>query len=314
MAHSAAWGAANDAKYGKDMGEWEAHAARATIHQDALTEALNEAPVVKHIDLMSSNAAWGAANERAYGKSRSGSQVDWDRYRSMAQKVKDEVNNNEFASALETAAKHAAWYATNKYQYGEGHEDTLHSMKLFKDAIATAKRVAPEKWPMKDVEGLFKADALAAASHRAADLLVQKRKRKDEHHFEMPEKREDWKNYYKYAAELQKSLGPEQHDLFDHFEGMVVEAALGATNERTKGKHSNDAQVHWQKYKFHADEAEPLYKGPAKYPDIKTMITEAAWGAANERAYGASSFDAKDACRKYNEAANKVTDAHGGEL
>lgn len=321
MAHSAGWGAANDAKYGRDQGEWEAHSARHATHLDALTDALAEDPLVKHLDLMSENAAWGAANERAYGASRSGSQVDWDRHRSFAQKVKESVGNDEFAVKLEGAAKHAAWYAANKYTYGEGNEDTKHSLQQFKENMEAAKKLVPsggnaQKLSMKDVEGLFKSNALRASSHRSADLLHQKRKRRsEEHHYETDKTRTDWKQYYHHAAELQKQLGPEQSDLFDHFEGMCIESALGATAERTLGKHSNDAQTHWQKYTFHYEEAKGLYKGPAQWVDIRQMVSEAAWGAANERAYGASSSESKNAWKSFNSAADRVDAAYGqGEL
>lgn len=316
MAHNAAWGAANDKKYSPNHGEWEAHSARHTSHLDSLTDALGEdSPVLKHLDLMSIRAAWGAANERAYGASRSGSQVDWDEHRAQAGKLGTLVDR-AFADKLEEAAKHAAWYAANKYTYGEGNADTAHSLQMFKEGIAAAKGLAPKEWPMKEVEAVFKYNSLKAAAHRAADMEKKKRKRHEDHgpiHYEETDTiRDDWKKFHDHAQSLAKELGPDQGELFDHLEGMVIEAAWGAANERTHGKHSNDAKVHWMKYRFHADEAVPLYKGKAKMEDIREMITSAAWGAANERAYG--SAEAKKDWQRFEEAAARITSLHGGEL
>merc|ERR1712232_1348169 len=100
-------------------------------------------------------------------------------------------------------------------------------------------------------------------------------------------------NYHVAAVDLKKELGSEQYELFEQFEGMVIEASWGAACERTHGKHSNDAKVHFRKFDAHQAEAKKLYKGQAEWNDITEMIRNAAWGAANERAFGPSDEDAK---------------------
>merc|ERR1719181_1463047 len=158
------------------MGEWDAHSARHASHLDALNEALEESPAVKQLALMSEKAAWGATNERVYGKERSGSQVDWDMARSAAQKLEGLVGK-EFAEQLYSAAKSAAWYGANRYQYGEGNKDTVADLQGLHQHITRAKSLAPEKWPMQDVESIFKYDALRAASHRHVQLADLKKKK-----------------------------------------------------------------------------------------------------------------------------------------
>lgn len=315
MAFHAAWGASNDKKYGKTMGEWDGHRARQTTHLDAISEALEEAPVVKYLDLLVSSAAWGAANERAFGRHRSGAQVDWDMFHEHGRKIrslvtKQSMQNAGFVDSLIAAAKSVAWYAANKYYHGEGSEDTKRDLKSFKDAISTATASAPEKWPMKEVQEMFRYAALAVASHRIADSG-----RRDEflEYADSPD-REDWKQYHKYAGELRKELGSDQHELFEQFEGMAIESAWGAACERTQGKHANDAKVHWRKYQAHASEAHALYTGQAKWEDILTMITSASWGAANERAYGQGNEDARGNWRDFESASSRVTGSDVGEL
>merc|ERR1719498_408049 len=166
---------------------------------------------------------------------------------------------------------------------------------------------------MADVEGLFKTRALSAAAHRAADMTQQKRKRKEKHHYVDTEHRNDWHTFYEHLHELQKSLGPEQRELCSNFEGMVIEASFGAVMERTKGKHDYDARTHWWKYNAYVRETEAIYKGKASFDDIKQMITEAAWGAANERAFGASSTDAKNSWAHHEAAAKRVLEAGNGK-
>jgi hypothetical protein len=318
MAFNAAWGASNDKKYGKTMGEWDGHKARHTTHLDALTEALEEAPVVKYVDLLVQSASWGAANERAFGRHRSGAQVDWDMFHEHGRKIKSLVNNDEFVDHLISAAKSAAWYAANKYSYGEGNQDTKNDLSTFKDAIAGAKKTAPANWPMHEVQEVFRYAALGAAAHRIAQVEDKKKNRGKDHQFHLQYEdtpnREDWSNYHKAAVDLKKELGPEQKELFEQFEGMAVESAWGAACERTHGKHSNDAKVHWRKFQAHNAEAKGLYKGQAAWDDIHQMITSAAWGAANERAYGESNEDARGNWREFERAAGKVIATHGGEL
>jgi len=317
MAFHAAWGASNDKKHGKTMGEWDGHKARHATHLDALNEALEEQPVVKYLDLLINSAAWGAANERAFGRHRSGAQVDWDMFQEHGRKIKSLVKNDDFADKLIEAAKNAAWYAANRYHHGEGNDDTRSNLKHFKDAIADATKLAPSNWPMKEVQEVFRYAALAAASHRVADVEKRKKQNKD-HQFHLQYEdqadREDWKHYHDSAVALRKELGAEQVELFEQFEGMAVEAAWGAACERTHGKHSNDAKVHWRKFQSHATEVRSLYKGQAKFDDIHEMITSAAWGAANERAYGQSNDDARENWRNWESAAARVTGSHGGEL
>lgn len=322
MSFNAAWGAANDKKYGRDQGEWDAHSARYASHFDAFKEALGEdSPLPKHLDLLATNTAWGAANERAYGKSRSGSQVDFDQANINAAKVLEFAGSNELGEEIEKACRAAAWYAANKYSYGEGNGDTLSSLSAFDKHIKSIKQLAPSNWPVNDLEGALKYRALSVAAHRWADLKEAKKKKHADRDFhfgygmEDSSKRDDWIKYHDHAADLKKELGPDQAELFRQFEGMVIEAAWGAACERTSGKHSNDAQVHWKKYFLHAGEAESLYKGAAKWSDVKDMIFNAAWGAANERAYGQKSKEAINAWASFQDAALKVTTHNnGGEL
>jgi hypothetical protein len=274
-----------------------------------VSEALEEAPVVKHLFELIQSAAWGAANERVFGKHRSGAQVDWDKYREHHRKIADLVNNGEFADALADAAKQAAWYAANKYSYGEGHEEARRDLRHFRDSMYEAKKLAPTDWPMKEVQDMFLYTALAASSHRFAqqnkDHLLQYADTTD---------RGDWKDYHVSAIELRKELGDDQRELFEELEGMTVEAAWGAACERMHGKHAEDALVHWRKYQNHASAAQDLYRGAAKWEDIQTMITSAAWGAANERAYGQSNVDARENWRSFESAASRVSGPSEVEL
>jgi hypothetical protein len=317
MAFHAAWGAANDKKYGKTFGEWDGHKARHASHLDALNEALEEAPVVKYLDLLISSASWGAANERAFGRHRSGAQVDWDMFHEHGRKVKSLVGNDAFVDSLIESAKSMAWYAANKFYYGESNEHTTNDLRAFKEWMDKSTKSAPAKWPMKDVQEMFRYAALAAASHRVADQEKRKKQNKD-HQFHLQYEdtpdREDWKDYHKHAVALKKELGYDQAELFEQLEGMVVEAAWATTCERTHGKHSNDAKVHWRKHKAHQSEARGLYKGQAKFDDIDTMIINAAWGAANERAFGQGNDDARTNWREFENAASRIAGSHGGEL
>jgi len=316
MAQTAAWGAANDQKHGRTSGEWDAHSARHASHLDALNEALEQLDsswtVGKQLALMSEKAAWGATNERAYGKERSGSQVDWEMASGAAQKLESLVGK-EFAEELYSAAKSAAWYAANRYQYGEGHKDTQNDFQAFQQHITRAKSLAPEKWPMQDVEAIFKYDALKAASHRHVQLAEMKKKKKaDFHHVDYTYEpgREDWKSFHTHAMDFKKELGPDHHSLFVHFEGMCLEASGGAVSERAQGKHSADAKTHWKKEDFHSKEAEGLYKGSKDFGDIRQMIRMAAWGAANERAYGAGAAETKKSWADFNTYGAKVLARH----
>jgi len=312
MAQTAAWGAANDQTHGRTFGEWDAHSARHATHLDALNEALEESPAVKHLELMSEKAAWGATNERAYGKDRSGSQVDWDMAKSAAEKLESLVGK-DFAEKLHLAAKSAAWYAANRYQYGEGHKDTQNDLKALHQHITDAKSLAPSKWPMEDVEAIFKYDALKAASHRHVQLAELKKKKKADFHHDdyAPEpNREDWQAFHKHAVEFKKELGKDQHSLFVHFEGMCLEASWGAVSERAQGKHSADAKTHWKKEEFHSQEAQRLYKGSKDFQDIRQMIRMASWGAANERTYGADSAETKRSWVDFNSYVAKVLSKH----
>merc|ERR1712048_189042 len=126
--------------------------------------------------------------------------------------------------------------------------------------------------------------------------------------------RADWKSYHKYVDDLSKELGPDQKEPLIHFEGMCIESAWGAANERTHGKRSEDAQVHWIKYRLHSGEAEKLYQGTANWTDIQQMITAAAWGAANECAFGASSAEARRDWSDHEAAALRVNSSHDDEL
>lgn len=316
MARSAGWGVANYNQHGGQEGIYQAHKTRLQEDLDSLNAALDDSPVVKHMDNMAKNAAWGAANERAYGKTRAGVQVDWDAHRESAQKVREIVGNDALASALESAAKHAAWHAANTIWSGHGHEHTERDWNQFREDMDTVRRLAPEKWPVKDVEGLFTHNALLASSQRESDL---KKRQKDRHehllfNYGDELKQDDWTSYHRHAEDLEKELGKDQDELAVHFEGMAIEAAWGAGNERRHGKHSNNAKVHWKKYNFHADKAQALYKGKAKWGDIHRMVTEGAWGPANSRAFGANSDQAKKAWKAFEEAASAVTSSHGGEL
>jgi len=312
MAQTAAWGAANDQNHGRTFGEWDGHSARHASHLDALNEALEESPAVKQLTLMSEKAAWGATNERAYGKARSGSQVDWDMAKSAAEKLEGLIGK-EFAQELYSAAKAAAWYGANKYQYGEGHKDTQNDLQALEQHITRAKSLAPEKWPLQDVLAIFKYDALRAASHRQTALAENKKKKKaDFHHADYaPEPdREDWKSFHNHALDFKKELGPDQHSLFTHFEGMCLEASWGAVSERAQGKHSSDAKTHWKKEDFHATEAQGLYKGSKDFGDIRQMIRMAAWGAANERAYGEGAAETKSSWASFKDYVAKILNKH----
>jgi len=56
---------------------------------------------------------------------------------------------------------------------------------------------------------------------------------------------------------------------------------------------------HWKKEDLHSREAEALYKGRMKFDDIRQMIRMAAWGAANERAYGADATETKESWKSF---------------
>lgn len=314
MAHYSAWGAANDEAHGKSFGEWDAHSARHASHLDALSEALGDegAAAVKHLDVMAEKVAWGAANERAYGKERSGSQVDWQQGKEAAQKLEGLVGK-DFAELLHEAAQSAAWYAANRYQYGEKHQDAQTDLAALHERIRRAKSIAPAKWPMDEVEAVFKYMALKAASHRHVDLEEQKKRKKaDFHHadYAPSSDREDWAHFHHYAMDFKKELGKDQHSLFIHLEGMCLEASWGAVAERAKGKHSPVALSHWMKEEFHSNEAEKLYKGSKSFGDVRMMIRMAAWGAANERAFGANAEETKKSWADFNSYASKVTAKH----
>jgi hypothetical protein len=310
MAQTAAWGAANDQKYGRSFGEWDAHNARLASHLDAVNEALEESPVVKHLNEMSSKAAWGATNERAYGKERSGSQVDWDMHRSEALKLREWVGA-DFAIELEAAAKTAAWYGANRYQYGESHADTQNDLQKFRHYMQNAKALAPEKWPVEDVEQIFKYNALAAASHRATELAERKGANFLHDTLVAEADRDDWKSFHTHAIAFKKELGPDRHSLFQHFEGMVLEASYGAVAERSSGRHSSDAKTHWKREDFHAREAEALYKENEKFNEIREMIRMAAWGAANERAFGARASETVKSWASFKRYVAMLLPTHG---
>jgi hypothetical protein len=296
------------------MGEWDAHSARHASHLDALADALGEenSVAVKALDKMSEKVSWGAANERAYGKARSGSQIDWQDAVTAAQTL-EKVVGKAFAEQLHSAAKSAAWYAANRYQYGESNQDAQNDLKALHAHITSAKSLAPEKWLMEEVEAIFKYNALKAASLRHVGLAESKaRKKADFHHADYaPEpNREDWKSFHKHTLALKKELGSDQQSLFIHFEGMCLEASWGATTERASGKHSADAKTHWKKEDFHATEAQRLYKGNKNFEDIRQMVRMAAWGAANERTYGASAEETKSSWAAFNSAVSKVLAKH----
>merc|ERR1739845_33376 len=112
--------------------------------------------------------------------------------------------------ALANAAFNVAWYAANK-ESGEGGIET--HLDDFKKSMATAKTLAPADWPLHDVETMFKYGALAAASHRSADMRLRKQKKKDEFHHAMyvePESRDDWHIYHENAKKLKGELGTDQ--------------------------------------------------------------------------------------------------------
>jgi len=141
---------------------------------------------------------------------------------------------------------------------------------------------------------------------------MKKKKKADFHHHDYaPEpNRHDWKSFHDHAMGFKKELGPDQHSLFVHLEGMCLEASWGAVSERAQGKHSADAKTHWKKEDFHSQEAQRLYKGSKNFEDIHQMVRMAAWGAANERAYGAAAAETKRTWEDFNTYAAKVVAKH----
>lgn len=309
MTFSAAWGAANERKYGKDMGSWDHLHFKATTNFDAVREGIDDDSVSNLINSISNNAAWGAANERAWGK-RSDSQVDWDVFKHDGGKLEGRLRNDDLANALSKAAFHAAWWAANSETRGMKNydEDAKRDHEDFERWMRKAGELAPRAWPMDEIRELLKNNAFAASSHRAVSMADKARSFMTGDGSNK-ENRKDWVEFEKNAQALKKFLGVEQKDLYEQLENMVLFAAWGAVNQRWDGKRNNNAKVNWEKFNFHADAGQALYKGPADWNDVKEMITGASWGAANERAYGQQSEDARSAWRRFEQHAAKVMEA-----
>mmetsp|Transcript_42649 Transcript_42649/g.96012 ORF Transcript_42649/g.96012 Transcript_42649/m.96012 type:complete len:330 (-) Transcript_42649:1437-2426(-) len=308
MIQAACWGAANDRKHGKDEGEAHVNWARMTDHEDNLKEAIADDNVVRHLSRMASNAAWGAANERAFGK-KSDAQVDWEMTRFHADKLKTLLNNDDLADNLKWAAFNYAWAASNMQAYGSEHAESKQSKQQADDHIASATRIAPKSWPMGDVQQLFWNAAWGATNSR-----VHKLARFTDFQYSLfhkqSEDREDWPRYHEYSKKVKTQLGKKNAEAYNHLDGMLVNAAWGAANERWYGKHSNSAIIHWKKFDYHFETGREVYRGPVEWSDIREMISGACWGAANERAYGASSDEAKAAWKRFQTHASRVG-SHG---
>lgn len=300
MAHGASWGAANERKYGKDMGSWDHLWAKATAHLDAVKEAVDDDSITNLINTMSINAAWGAANERAWGK-KSSAQVDWNAHHHDVGKLEGKMNNDKLATALQRVTFEAAWWAANALSYGETNQDAKDNRDAFETHMQEVKDFAPKGWPIEELRGLLKNNAWAAASHRHANLKETK--------FMTGQQKEhgtDWLSFEKHAQGLKKFLGPDQFELYTHLENMVTSASWGAVNERWYGRTSNSAKINWEKFNFHEKEGRKVYTGPCDWDALKEMLTGAAWGAANERAYGAESQDAKSGWNRWEKNAAKL--------
>lgn len=300
MAFWAAWGAANERRYGTGR-QWEHLWNKASARLDEVKDVIEDENIANQLNRMSVMASWGAANERAYGM-RSDSQVDWDMHRSHAAKLKQVLNDDALAGALETASFNAAWWAANSENYGDRNKDVHENKRIFDVSMETVKRSAPTNWPVAAIKELFQDNSFAAAAQRAADLSRKSFMKTSS----SQELKDDWRRFDEYAQNLKKYLGPEQSDLYEHLETMATSSAWGAANERTYGRKSTQAQEDWGRFRFHNDAGRALYKGPVNWDDISEMMTGAAWGAANERAYGKDSKDARDAWNRF--------DAHSGKV
>lgn len=308
MIHSACWGAANDRKHGKDEGEARMNWARMTDHEDSLKEAIGDDTVVKHLSRLASNAGWGAANERAHGK-KSDAQVDWEMTRFHADKLKDKLKNDELADELKWAAFNAAWAASNIQAYGPNHAESKSASGRAEEHFTKVARLAPKNWNVENVKGLFWNAAWGATNSRVhslastVDLQYSLWNKK-------PQDRDDWPMYNEYKKKVQSQMGKKNAEAFEHVDGMLLNAAWGAANERWYGKHHNDAVMHWKKFDYHFEAGKDVYKGRVDWIDIREMISGACWGAANERAYGAKSEEALAAWKRFETHAAKVG-AHG---
>lgn len=334
MAFWAAWGAANDRSYGKGFASWEHQWAKALSALEDIRDVIEDENVVNQLHRMSLSAAWGAANERAYGK-LSDSQVDWTMNKQHVAKLKEIMpnilqndkklcvrndNDNPFIEALETGSLNAAWWAANSQNYSSAKGDAATNEKKFEDAMSTVQRLAPKKWKNQSIKGgttntttvqaiqeLFNATSWSAASHRAADLS---RKRFMEGEDQQP--RGDWQRYEEHSERLKKYLGSDMRTLYEHLDAMAITAAWGATDERAYGRRAYDAQSNWGRFKWHKDRSAPnqnwfdMFKAPMPWDDIAEMMRAAAWGAANERAYGKESQEASSAWSHFEDHAAKV--------
>lgn len=129
--------------------------------------------------------------------------------------------------------------------------------------------------------------------------------------------RHDWANFEAKAKALKKYLGTEHAELGDHLRNMAFFSAWAAVNERWYGKREQSTKSNWGYFHYHSEKAEALYKGPCIFLDIMQMMQSAAWGAANERAYGAKNKDAIKDWARFEEYAAKVVaagDDKKGEL
>lgn len=303
MAHHAAWGAANERKYGKENADREQKWLEATAHLDAVKEALDDDTVGNLLNGMSRNAAWGAANERAWGK-RSSCQVDWDNYKHDAAKLEGKLNNDAFASALSRMAFHASWWAANSEKF-HASPDAQTDMESMNSAMKEAKEIAPKNWPMDEIMALFKSNALAAATERTVNRIEGSFMNSGDG----KEDRRDWVNFEANVKALKTYLGTEEAELGDHLRNMAFNAAWGAVNERWYGKREQSTKAAWGYFTYHTEKAQALYKGPCTFSDIMHMMTSAAWGAANERAYGAKNQDAVRDWARFEELSAKVAAA-----
>jgi len=170
---------------------------------------------------------------------------------------------------------------------GSDHSEGRQSKQQADEHMASATRVAPKSWPMEDVQQLFWNAAWGATNSR-----VHKLARMTDFQYSLfhkkSEDRQDWPRYHEYSKKVKAQLGQKNAEAYEHIDGMLVNAAWGAANERWYGKHSNSAVMHWKKFDYHFETGRDVYKGPVEWSDIREMISGACWGAANERACAAA--------------------------
>jgi len=292
MAFNAAWGAANERKHGTDLGSWEHAHAKGQKHLDAFKEAIDDDSIANLVSSIAQSAAWGAANERAFGKASS-SQVDWQMLEHDSGKLEVKVGA-ALGIAVKQAAVNCAWWAANSEKR---YDVEAHANRDdFNADIAKIKELAPKTWPVDELSAMMSSFAHGAVAHRVVN--------KGETNFrgnrgKSKEVRQDWMKFQDASDSLKQHLGKDQETLFNHLQGMVMKGAWGAANERAYGRRDHSAKADWEKFNYHSKEAQEVYKGPHDWNDIAEMIAGAAWGAANERAFGESSEEARSAWRRF---------------